>query len=275
VKQYKASLIISTYNQPEWLEKVLWSCECQTELNFEIVIADDGSAKATKELIHNYKAKSKVDITHVWHEDNGFQKTIILNKAIEHTSSDYLIFTDGDCILRNDFIETHLNFREKGFFLSGGYFKLPMNISEDISKADIESQNCFDLNWLKSKGLKSSFKNNKISASGVKAKLLNAITPTTATWNGHNASGWKTDIIKVNGFDERMQYGGEDRELGERMFNLGLKAKQIRYSAICLHLDHARGYVQPEMIEKNKAIRKVTQTEKLTWTQFGIKKETN
>ena len=65
-------------------------------------------------------------------------------------------------------------------------------------------------------------------------------------------------ILSVNGFDERMQYGGEDRELGERLFNMGIKSKQIRYSAICLHLDHSRGYVQPEMIEKNNRIRKTT-----------------
>ena len=35
-----------------------------------------------------------------------------------------------------------------------------------------------------------------------------------------------------------MHYGGQDREFGERMFNLGIKSKQIRYSAIVLHLDH-------------------------------------
>ena len=69
-----------------------------------------------------------------------------------------------------------------------------------------------------------------------------------------------------------MQYGGEDRELGERLFNMGIKAKQIRYSAICLHLDHARGYVKPEMIEKNLAIRKTTKQNKVTKTPYGIEK---
>ncbi|PKA83760.1 glycosyltransferase involved in cell wall biosynthesis [Ulvibacter sp. MAR_2010_11] len=268
----KLSVIISTYNQPEWLQKVLWGYENQTETNFELIIADDGSTDETKTLIDTFKTKSMLSVLHVWHEDNGFQKTKILNKAIAATISDYLLFSDGDCIPRMDFVEKHLDHRESGYFLSGGYFKLPMDISEKITREDIENGNCFDIEWLRRNGLKSSFKNNKLTSRGPKEKFLNWITPTEATWNGHNSSGWKADIVKVNGFDERMQYGGEDRELGERMFNLGLKAKQLRYTAICVHLDHARGYVQPEMLEKNAAIRKITKREKAVYTPFGIVK---
>ena len=194
-----------------------------------------------------------------------------MNKATVASKGDYLVYTDGDCIAREDFLQVHANKREKGYFLSGGYFKLPMNISELISEDDIISQRCFDIRWLKSNGLKSSFKNNKITAKGLKQRLFNALTPTTATWNGHNSSGFKSDIIAANGFDERMQYGGEDRELGERLFNAGIKAKQIRYSAICLHLDHARAYVKPEMIDKNLKIRATTKKEKRTQTTFGIR----
>ncbi|MCA0132097.1 glycosyltransferase family 2 protein [Winogradskyella alexanderae] len=272
MKSFEASLIISTYNQPKWLEKVLWSCENQTEANFEVIIADDGSKDDTKKLIDTFQKTSKLLIKHVWHEDRGFQKTIILNKAIVASNTDYLIFTDGDCVLRNDFIATHLNNREKGYFLSGGYFKLPMHISELITRQVILDQKCFNIKWLKEKGLKSSFKNNKLSSKGLKTKLLNALTPTKATWNGHNASGWKADIIEANGFDERMQYGGEDRELGERLFNKDIKAKQLRYSAVCVHLYHERGYVTPEMIEKNLKIRAHTKKSKITTTPFGIEK---
>ena len=83
-------------------------------------------------------------------------------------------------------------------------------------------------------------------------------------------NGWKKDLVKINGFNQEMQYGGQDRELGERLENLGIKGKQIRYSAICVHLDHARGYVNPETWAKNNAIRKNTRDQKLTWTEQGI-----
>ncbi len=266
------SIIISTYNAEVWLEKVLWSYEAQSFKNFEIVIADDGSKQPTFDLISKMKTLVSFPIQHVWHEDNGFQKCIILNKAISVCKANYILMSDGDCMARKDFVQVHIDNREEGYFLSGGYFKLPMSISNTITKEDILSQQCFDLDWLLSNGLKSSFKNNKLTAKGLKQKLLNKFTPSNASWNGHNASGWKNDILNANGFDERMQYGGEDRELGERLMNKGIKPKQIRYSAICLHLDHARGYVKPEMIEKNKKIRAETKANKSTHTPHGIVK---
>ena len=267
------SIIISTYNSEAWLEKVLWSYEAQLFKDFEIVIADDGSKQPTFDLIETIKSKVSYPITHVWHEDNGFQKSQILNKAILACKSDYILMSDGDCLAREDFVRVHMNKREKGYFLSGGYFMLPMSISQLISKEDILNQNAFDIDWLKSRGLKKSFKNNKLTAKGFTQKLLNALTPTNASWNGHNASGWKDDIVAVNGFDERMQYGGQDRELGERLFNYGIKSKQIRYSAICLHLDHPRGYKTQDSINKNLAIRATTKKEKRKRTAFGITKD--
>lgn len=264
------SVIFSTYNSEEWLEKVILGFSVQTFRNFEIIIADDGSREATKNLIDKLRAEIDIPIIHVWQEDNGFQKSQILNKAILASTSDYLIFTDGDCIPRKDFVEVHNKFREKGYFLSGGYFKLPMDISKLISKDDIINQRCFDLNWLKANGLPSSFKNIKFLASGLGSKILNFVTPTNASWNGHNSSGWKQDLMEVNGFNQEMQYGGQDRELGERLFNKGLKSKQIRYSAICVHLDHKRGYVNEETWKKNHAIRENTRKNKVVKTPIGI-----
>lgn len=270
MKAKDVSVIISTYNQPKWLQKVLWSYEQQIFKDFEVVIADDGSGEETKGLIDKMKLNVSYPIQHIWHEDNGFQKTIILNKATIAAKADYLLYTDGDCVVRKDFLQAHVDNREQGYFLSGGYFKLPMNISEMITKSDIKNQNCFDINWLVKNGLKKTFKTNKLTAKGLKQVLLNKFTPTKATFDGMNVSGCKKDIIKVNGFDERMQYGGEDRELGERLMNCGIKFKQIRYSAICLHLDHERGYVKSEMIEKNKKIRSITKKNNIKYTSFGI-----
>lgn len=269
----KISVIISTYNQPGWLEKVLWGYENQTAASFEIVIADDGSKEETSNLIKKIQDAGTLQLQHVWHPDNGFQKSEILNKAIISSRADYLLFSDGDCIPRKDFIEVHLKRRKAGHFLSGGYFMLPLETSMQISRDDIISGKAFDKNWLYRHGLEKTYKTLKLTASGVTEKLLNWITPTKATWNGHNSSGWKKDILAVNGFDERMQYGGQDRELGERLVNAGIKPIQIRYSAVCLHLDHKRGYKTQASIDKNKGIRQETRNLKKIWTEFGIKKE--
>ena len=273
MKNLDTSIVISTYNSPVWLEKVLHGYNNQSYRMFEIVIADDGSKQETKELIDRMAKEVFYPIVHVWHEDRGFQKSQILNKAVEACNTPYIIMSDGDCIPRKDFVEQHVKYREEGYFLSGGYFMLPMDISEAITAEDIYKENCFNVSWLKKHGLKASFKNNKLNSGSVKAGILNFITPTNASWNGHNASGWKDDIIAINGFDERMQYGGQDRELGERLFNYGIKSKQIRYNAVVVHLDHPRGYKNQESIDKNRAIRKTTRDEKKQWTDYGIVKE--
>ncbi|HLV91773.1 MAG TPA: glycosyltransferase family 2 protein [Aequorivita sp.] len=275
MKPLDTSIIISTYNSPEWLEKVLYGYNNQTYRQFEIVIADDGSRDDTRLLLKRMQEEVFYPIVHVWHEDKGFQKSQILNKSILKCSADYIIMSDGDCIPRKDFVEQHVKYRELGYFLSGGYFMLPLDISKKITKEDIYTERCFDVSWLKKNGLKSSFKNNKLNSGPLKAFLLNSLTTTNPSWNGHNASGWKEDIIAVNGFDERMQYGGQDRELGERLINLGIKAKQIRYNAVVIHLDHPRGYKNQESIDKNRAIRKQTRDRKKKWTSFGIVKDDN
>jgi GT2 family glycosyltransferase len=99
---------------------------------------------------------------------------------------------------------------------------------------------------------------------------MNFITPTRPTWNGGNASAWKKDILAINGFDERMKYGGEDREFGERLVNKGIQPLKVRYLAIIIHLEHERGYVNDEAWKINNEIREETKKEKTTKTKFGL-----
>lgn len=265
-------VIISSYNNPEWLEKVLWGYTFQSHKDFEIIIADDGSTIETSNLIHKFQEETGLKIRHIWQEDKGFQKCRILNRAILASDSEYLVFTDQDCIPRQDFIETHLSFAEKGYFLSGGYFRLPLFLSKLLTKSDIQNKNVFNLNWLREKGLKMNFKCTKLWKSKFYAQLMNFFTPARASWNGCNSSGWRSDFLAINGFNEDMQYGGEDREFGERLSNYKIKSKQIRYSAICLHLEHDRPYKSKEIIRVNKAIRRHTRTTKQITTFNGIQK---
>ena len=270
----RVSVIFTTYNQPKWLENVLWGFSVQTHTNFEVIVADDGSGPATKDVIDRVRSATSLSINHVWHEDNGFQKCRILNNAISASASDYLIFTDGDCIPAADFVEWHVRLATPRRFLSGGYVKLPMDVSRAIRRDDIIAGRATDARWLLDQGMPGSGKLMKLRARGAFARLLDAISPTGATWNGHNASTWKEHVLATNGFDERMQYGGQDREFGERLENMGIRGKRIRFRAACVHLDHPRGYDRPESIAKNKAIRAVTRSNKVTRTPYGIEQET-
>jgi glycosyltransferase involved in cell wall biosynthesis len=269
----KISVIVSTYNAEEWLEKVLIGYSIQTYSDFELVIADDGSRSSTKELIDQYRENYPVPIRHLWHEDEGYRRQEILNVAIVEAKNDYIIMTDGDCIPRKDFVEVHAKYAEKGRFLSGGYCKLSMKVSKLITKEDIINGTCFDVKWLKSKDKLGFSQTLKLSTDGVMATILDSVTPTTPSFNNCNSSGFKEDMIAINGYDERMKYGGPDREFGERLENNGIKGKQIRYQAIVLHLDHARGYKTPESLAANLAIRKGVKDNKIVWTPYGIVKE--
>ena len=124
--------------------------------------------------------------------------------------------------------------------------------------------------WLLRNGVKFTPKLAKLFANRTIGALLDAMTTTRATWNGHSASTWKKYVLATNGFDERMQYGGQDREFGERLVNMGIKPRQVRYRCSCVHLDHSRGYASDESRRKNRKIRHQTRKYKITRTEFGL-----
>lgn len=264
------SVVLSTYNQPEWLRKALLGYARQGFTDFEVVVADDGSGEETRAVMEAIGAEYPVPLRHVWHPDDGFRKCEILNRASEAASADYLVFSDGDCIPRADFLAVHHALREPGRFLSGGYVKLPMATSRAIDAAAIESGDFVRPDWLRAHGCAPGDVSRKLRVQGRLAWLWDQFSTAKASWNGHNASGWKADLLRVNGFDTRMQYGGQDREFGERLEHAGIRGKRIRHRAICVHLDHPRGYANEESIQRNRAIRAETRRLRSTWAINGL-----
>jgi glycosyltransferase involved in cell wall biosynthesis len=249
------SVILSTYNKVEWLEKVLWGYAQQDFRNFELVIADDGSREDTKDLILGFARESDFPIRHIWHPDEGYRRSIILNAAILASTGEYLVFSDGDCIPRRDFVRAHLEMAEPRRFLSGGSVYLSMEVSEAIAVDDVVSGRFADPGWLRREGQKLGRHRLRLVSGDWRATFLDHITTTNATWNLNNASTWREWIFAVNGMEAEMQYGGADRALGSRLENLGLRGKPARFRAVLLHLDHDRPYKTRESIEKNKGIR--------------------
>ncbi|WP_108125903.1 glycosyltransferase family 2 protein [Saccharospirillum mangrovi] len=268
----KVGVVVTTYNSPRWLEKVLWGYENQDDTDFTLIIADDGSGDETRQLVNRFVSRGKLNIVHEWQPDDGFQKTKILNQCVRNTDCDYLIFTDGDCIPRSDYISAHKAFARPGRFVSGGLYRLSMAVSESVEEMDVVSQQVFDFAFLQQRGQQRDFKKNKLTRNRFLATCLNRLTPTKATWNGGNTGCWRRDILAVNGFDERMQYGGLDREIGERMSNNGIRGVQARYSVITLHLDHSRGYENEASWKRNRAIRNLVKSERRNWTDYGLER---
>jgi glycosyltransferase involved in cell wall biosynthesis len=266
----RPSVVVTTYNQPRPLELVLWGFAAQTYRDFELLVADDGSGAETRDVIDRLRVDAGMRIVHVWHEDRGFRKTEILNRAILAASGDYLFFTDGDCIPRSDLLSVHVAEAEAGRFLSGGYLKLPADVTAAIDVDDVRTGRFAEVGWLRAQGWKPGRHGLRLTQSDTLATLLDRLTPTGATWNGHNASGWKDDLVRVNGYDLDMAYGGLDRALGERLENAGVRGKQVRFRAPVLHLHHERPYVDREKWRRNREFRRRIRREGIVRAPRGL-----
>jgi glycosyltransferase involved in cell wall biosynthesis len=264
------SVILSTYDSPDLLTKAILGYSVQTHRQFELVIADDGSNHNTRRCIEQLRRNTKLPLHHVWQPKQGFRKCRILNQAIQAAAADYLIFSDGDCIPRRDFVAQHVRFAAPRRLLSGGAVYLSRSASERISANDIIDGRFCNARWLIEQGYSPNKKFLRLIAGDRLGAVLDRVTTTRATFNGQNTSVWKADVLRANGFDERLGYGGLDREFGERLVNAGVRPRQIRYRAVCLHVDHPRDYVDSMVIAKNQQIRAENRRNRSQWTPYGI-----
>ena len=224
------ALLISTYNWPAALELVLISVLKQTHLPDEIIIADDGSTDETKELIEKYRSKFNIPVKHIWHEDKGFRKSLILNIAVKSITSEYIIQIDGDIIVHPEFIKDHLKVAEKGNFVQASRAMINKIKSEEILKTKQTNFNFI------SKGLYSRF--NAIRLPFL-AKIFLLDHKNSYNTKGCNLAFWKEDFISVNGYYNDFQgWGGEDYEFAARLLHQGIKRKKVKLMALCYHIYH-------------------------------------
>ncbi len=226
------SLIVSTYNWPEALELSLLSIFYQKILPTEIIIADDGSTVETKNLVDNFRSKFSIPIKHVWHQDMGFRKTIILNEAIRNSNSKYIVQIDGDIIAHPSFIQEHLANSKKGFFIRGSRALINAKKTKKIIDNKKHSISFYNSGLV-----------NRLNA--FHSSLLSIIVEMSSRNNspsdviGCNMSFWKDDFIKVNGYNnEIVGWGREDGELAARFINNNIQKKKLKFMAICFHLHH-------------------------------------
>jgi glycosyltransferase involved in cell wall biosynthesis len=232
------SVIVTTYNWPAALELCLDSLFAQHDQSFEIIIADDGSTPANQERVQAYCAKTPVPVRIVHHDDQGFRAGTIRNKAVAASGGDYLLFIDGDCVLRPDFIARHRQLAESGYFVPGNRVLL----SESFTKKVIENHiplhqkllSYFISLWLQKKI-------NRFSAFiSLPLGALRKVQPDK--WQKAmtcNLALWKSDFLRTNGFDELFEgWGFEDSDLVIRLIHAGIKRKEGRFAVPVLHLWH-------------------------------------
>lgn len=260
----KICLIITTYNWPQALELCLKSVVKQSKMPDEVIIADDGSRDDTRALIESYKIKIP-NLIHVWHEDIGYQRAKIINKAIDTATADFIITTDQDCILHKHFILDYSLQAEQGCYISA----YRVNLTEPLTKRLLKQNrlpNLFELITQTKWNLKHQQRNP--SKWNEKTKY---ITNSSNGTFGCNMAFFRKDALDINGYNEDfVGWGPEDSEFTQRLLNIGKKWKRIYYSAILYHLYHpviCRANLGPNQSLVDKA-----RSEKRTIVKNGIKK---
>jgi glycosyltransferase involved in cell wall biosynthesis len=223
----RISLIISTYENPQVLDKALAGVSQQSEPPHEVLIADDGSGQATRQLIESWKGR--LPLRHVWHEDHGFRKTIILNKAVAAATGDYIVFTDSDCVPHRHFVRDHGEMAEAGFWVQGRR----CFVREQFVKEFAAGQS--PIWWWCLRG--------RITGLAKAFRLPFPVVRRDQAQRGIigcNLAAWRADLLAVNGFDEDYTgWGiGEDSDLGTRLYHLGRQRKFVYGRAILCHLNH-------------------------------------
>lgn len=265
------SLIISFYNRIDYLKLVFAGLEIQSFKDFEVIIADDGSNELVVNQLKSLIHKASFNVKHLWQEDKGFRKNKILNRAIVESSSDYLVFIDGDCIPHSEFLNEHFKNREQKICLTGRRVNLSRRITEKLNEELVKQKflekNLFLLFWDSIFGETVDFEKGIYIKS---KKLREFINKKPRGLLGCNFSIHKKDILDVNGFDERYIHPsiGEDSDLQFRLELNGVKIKSLNNIAIQYHLYHKL----QERKEINLKLFEEVKKSKIAFTPYGIKK---
>lgn len=220
--------IVTTYNAPDYLARVLDGYLTQVRFPDELIVADDGSDARTADLVARFAGRAPFPVRHVWHEDQGFRAAKIRNEAVKASTAGYLVFTDGDCVPHPRFVEDHLRLGEPGWFVQGKRMIVGRGASARFVYPGIgglaalclrgELSGCHHL--LRLPG----FAREHRGLRGIK----------TCNFALH-----RDDLHAVNGFNEDfVGWGREDAELAARLFAYGLRRKDPPFAAMVYHLWH-------------------------------------
>jgi glycosyltransferase involved in cell wall biosynthesis len=242
--QLSASVVISFYNKIDYLRRILAALERQTFKDFEVIVADDGSKPDVVAEVKELQKTSPFPILHVWHEDLGFRKTMILNTAIRTSRTDYLIFMDGDCVPHYRFVEEHYNNREERTILAGRRANISKKLADLLTENNIRAgimEKGFEWRVM----LDGMFGKSTHTIKGVYVSLpfLRKFLNRKVTGVlGSNFSIHKKDLLEINGFDERYQAPavGEDTDIEVRLVWNNVRIKMIKNLAVQYHFDHPK-----------------------------------
>jgi len=211
-RELDVSIIIPTHNRAgilkESLEKLI-NQDYPKNL-YEIIVVDDGSGDATKEIVENAAKNSPVSIKYLFQKNQG--QGIARNFGLRYTKGKIIIFGQDDILVLSDFIKQHVRFHTK-------YPQENVAVLGFIAW-DPRLEITPFMDWLTNgSSVLGKFGGHQFAFEKLQNKQI-------ADYNFFYTSNisLKASLIKKNPFDSRFSsYGWEDIELGYRLTkNFGL-----------------------------------------------------
>ena len=212
--------------------------DAQSDNNFEVIVGDDGSQAPTREVIDNISNQVSYPLTHVWQEDLGFRAGRVRNLAVKASHGQYLLFLDGDCIPRTNWISEHRRLAQNGWFVAGNRVLLSENFTSRAEREKIELQSLSKADWRRM--LQDRHVNRIHPLYQLPLGVLRLMR--ASQWKrvrSCNLGIWRQDFLAVDGFDLTFEgWGFEDSDLAIRLINSGIRHKDGSYATAVLHLYH-------------------------------------
>jgi glycosyltransferase involved in cell wall biosynthesis len=244
-------VVVSAHADARALHFTLLGFRLQTQAPARLWVAEDGQDPRLAEVVQGHAALAAFPIQHLTQPHRGFRKWTLVNRAIAASRAPWMVFTDADCVPRQDLLAQYARLARPGRFLAAGsHLELPRAFHEHhLDEGLLHSQRLFDPQLLRQHGVH--LPRARLAPPGRWARLLDALTPRSAL-AGNNSGVWRSDLLRVAGFDETMGYGGADRNLGIRLAHAGVRGQRARHSLVCLHLGHERPWRDPALVAANK-----------------------
>jgi glycosyltransferase involved in cell wall biosynthesis len=240
--QLEISVILTTYQRPEHLERSLVSLDRQRGMNgkYEVVVSDDGSADRTKSVVEAFARKASFPLIWTSHLHSGFRVALCRNDGVRVSSAPYLLFTDSDCLFPEDHLQKHVLARRPGIIRAGDCYRMEQDATERIDAAAIicgAYQTWISLD-----------ERRRIYRKRIKERFYQLVRhPTKPKLTGFNIGISREDLEAVNGFDESfVGWGCEDDDLAFRLRKSGRRIASLLSYTHGYHMWHPSAPSRPE-----------------------------
>jgi glycosyltransferase involved in cell wall biosynthesis len=265
------SVIVVTYEWPEALDVVLRALFEQPDPAFEVIVADDGSGPETASVAHRWQETLGDRLHYVRQPDEGWRQARNRNLGALRARGDYLVFLDGDCLVRRGFVEAVRRAALPGWFLASKRLHLSPELSKRVLEEKLPVWQWSVARWLLHAPRELVMSHREAGSPGVLLPLRDRRRP----WRQgqpefsppYEAYGFffgvaRSDFEQANGFDMRfVGWGGEDEDLAARLRRIGLKCGWPGPRATLLHLWHPakKGTMRSNapLVEETKASSQV------------------